>query len=829
MTDLFGKPRFQVQARTSSRSYRTPLLVPSWARSWTPSCTAVLLCAALLCAPALQTRAVTPAEVDKAIEIAKDFLYSHQKNGTWETTALPEGDKPASTEGGQWGGLTSIATYALLAAGESPQSSKLRPAIEFLKKADIKGIYALGLRLQVWHFLPKEEARPLIDHDARLLLLALHSKGDGMGFYSYTTTSFGGYDHSCSQYGVLGLWAAADAEQPFEVPEKFWEIVENAWLRDQDKSGGWNYNGPNGKKERPESMTMTAAGVATLFITQDYVHGMEGINCKGNIHNPGIEAGLKWMGEHFKEVNGNLYGWYGIERIGVASGLKYFGNIDWYRVGCNEIVPRAFAKEGPNWADHTPVVGTSFALLFMVRGRAAIVMNKLNYDLGGAADKAKEAHWNQRPRDAANVTRFIAHETENFFNWQVVNLNVSADELHDAPILYIAGDQPLELTKEHEDKLRRYVEQGGLILVNADCNSGPFLNSVLKSGSGKPSLAQRLFPNYEVRKLPAEHPIYTQEMFQKKDWKENIELQAVGNGSREFMLVFSGDPAKYWQTRTLGGREAYHQIMANIFLYTTEKKAPRFKGDTYIVTENTALKATRALKIARLEYAGNWDPEPGGWRRMAAYLHNSQSLDVSVEQVPLGEGKLDNSYKIAHLTGNVKFHFGEKQQAELKAFTDGGGLLVVDSCGGSGEFATSAEAELATIFGADFKQAAAPLAFEDSLYDAPKIEEVTYRRTAVKMLVGKLKAPQLRAIVRNGKPVCYYSPQDMSVGLVGQDVDGIYGYSPQSATEIMRNIILKAGGLAPHVPDKNATKPAPPPEKPKDAAPKPPKEKKKKP
>ena len=45
----------------------------------------------------------------------------------------------------------------------------------------------------------------------------------------------------------------------------------------------------------------------------------------------------------------------------------------------------------------------------------------------------------------------------------------------------------------------------------------------------------------------------------------------VGNGSREFMIVFaSGDPAKHWQTRTIGGREAYHQVMANIYLYTTE-------------------------------------------------------------------------------------------------------------------------------------------------------------------------------------------------------------------------------------------------------------------
>jgi hypothetical protein len=190
-------------------------------------------------------------------------------------------------------------------------------------------------------------------------------------------------------------------------------------------------------------------------------------------------------------------------------------------------------------------------------------------------------------------------------------------------------------------------------------------------------------------------------------------------------------------------------------------------------------------------------------------MHNFQSLDLTVEPVELGTGKLTAAeYKIAHLTGNVRFHLSEKQKADLKAFTDGGGVLVVDACGGSGEFASAAEVELGALFGADYKQAVAPLSPEDALYATPKIEEVTYRRTAQKMLVGKLKSPQLRAISKDGKPVLYYSPQDLSVGLVGQTVDGIFGYSPESATEIMRNILLKGGGFPPMATPKAPTQPA---------------------
>ena len=55
------------------------------------------------------------------------------------------------------------------------------------------------------------------------------------------------------------------------------------------------------------------------------------------------------------------------------------------------------------------VVNTSFAILFLAQGRAPIVMNKLEYDIAG-----KDGNWNQRPRDVANVTRWIGkNQSEN--------------------------------------------------------------------------------------------------------------------------------------------------------------------------------------------------------------------------------------------------------------------------------------------------------------------------------------------------------------------------------------------------------------------------------
>ena len=77
---------------------------------------------------------------------------------------------------------------------------------------------------------------------------------------------------------------------------------------------------------------MTAAGVATLFITQDQLHSAEFLRCHGNATDDNIERGLKWIGDNFASVltSRPIYCLYGVERIGVASGRKYLGDHNWY-------------------------------------------------------------------------------------------------------------------------------------------------------------------------------------------------------------------------------------------------------------------------------------------------------------------------------------------------------------------------------------------------------------------------------------------------------------------------------------------------------------------
>jgi hypothetical protein len=785
--------------------------------------------------------AFTTQEVDQAIQKGKDFLYGEQKKGNWES---------GNTDARQITAYTAMAVYALLAAGEKPDDPRLAPAIKYLENQPSDATYALGMRCQLWASLPQplsKEAAAAMQRDANMLLKGAHPDFKHAEipslFFSYQETAGAGYDHSNSQYGVLGMWACNECG--FEVPLKFWQAVDSGWRAHQLKNGGWCYVrfGNDAIIPRPGSnydisspvfprATMTVAGIATLFVTDDYLHGMEGVNCTGNIVDRNIEAALAWLSDNYDQVYKRLpfYALYGVERVGVASGRKYFGAIDWYKSGAEYLLsqqnpngsfgplPDAHKEDPaastapapiapkPNAGANAPLPNapkedplhslgslpdTVFSMIFLTRGRAPLVMNKLQYEINMHGDTPREANWNQRPRDAANVTKWIGRQLEHFLNWQVVSLKVPVEELHDAPILYISGNQKVDFTDEEIAKLRTFVLEGGLIYANADCDSRDFNVSFQK-------VCRKLFPDYELRSLPLDSPIYTNQQFPRAKMKTPPQLDGLSNGARELVIMCSnGDPARYWQTRTMGGHEAVYEVFDDIFLYTVERGKSKeatllAKGDTYIVKANPATHPSKTLKVARLQYAGNWDPEPCSWTRLAAIMHNTTDIELSVTPIKLGDGKLDSkSFPVAHLTGPFKFSLPAAGRDEIKQYVEGGGTLIVDACGGSTPFAQSAENELAAIF-PDSKLSPDPLSLDDPVYAAgPQLSVVEYRDFAQK-ITGHLHTPRIRALQIKGRPAIFFSAEDLSCGLVGMPTDGIYGYAPASAVVLMEKLLLFA-------------------------------------
>jgi hypothetical protein len=588
--------------------------------------------------------------------------------------------------------------------------------------------------------------------------------------------------------GVLGVWAADRACYPngAMVPLGYWQVVDKAWRDAQLPSGAWPYTTRGEGEQTNARLSMTAAGVATLYITQDYLQREAGLQCQGYFSDSAIDAGMDFISEHFDDLTGSpvadCYTLYGMERIGAASGRRYFKNLDWFKQGVDYllkhqnpdgswgVIDAGVGFRGQGFS-HNPlqIPDTCFALLFLSRGRAPVAITKLDY--------GEASQWDQRPRDVANVTQWLSNQTEMDLNWQTLTLDNPIDDLHDSPILYIAGAKPLNFSPDQEGKLRQYVEEGGLIVANADCASTTFAASF-------EALGRRLFPAYQFRTLPAGNLLQTGELFKPKPGREIITLRGMSNGVRELMLLIpTDDVAQNWQRQAVQQRPEQFQMMENILVYATDKFAGlRRKGLNEFPRPDPKITAKTRVKIARLYFNGNWNPEPAGWRRLTADLHNRRGVDLSGAAVNPDTTAIDPSFALADLTGTGDFTLSPAAAKAITDYVNGGGTLVIDAAGGDGAFATAAEKAIAQLFpGADMT----PPPWLQSL------GPIGYRSFA-RTVVGSSDAARLRAISINGRLAVYYSPADMSAGLTGQEIDGIRGYDPKSSAVLFERIIESA-------------------------------------
>jgi hypothetical protein len=299
-------------------------------------------------------QALTPQKVEQAINRAMQYLRQAQRNGNWESGA---GDV-LRVVGVMEGGHTALATLALLEAGEDVKSPVIQQALDYLRKLPPRATYVVALQTMVLSRAEPEKDRLLIARNVDWLKKSFHPQR-GWSYGLAGGLGAGGGDNSNSQYAVLGLYYA-QVYGGVKIEPQFWLLVQNFYLANQHPVGnGWGYG--TGGPAQNETITMTAAGVSGLLITGQMVRqSWEKPRGDGTFENCGqqpvdkrLEAGLIRLGHMFTyHVRPwTFYNYYGIERVGRLSGLRFFagqnGVHDWYREGASLLL--ASQKANGSW------------------------------------------------------------------------------------------------------------------------------------------------------------------------------------------------------------------------------------------------------------------------------------------------------------------------------------------------------------------------------------------------------------------------------------------------------------------------------------------------
>lgn len=818
--------------------------------------------------PQADTGFITPEELTDqhvvwAIDTLVESLYALRdgESGRWDTWYADSARSPLNVH---ITGQTTLAVYALLAAGQSYQDPRLNPAILWLRRQNPDYTYVRSLRCHIWALLPRS-FEPELDRDAQVLMSTYGYESGSWGYSIAPPGPEDSYDNSLTQYGTLGLWEAA--KRGTNVPQRFWKRIEDHYLRTQIQGGGWYYR--IGRSEQPQPRgSMTAAGLTALFITQDFLHAAEHLEPGQAKTKPeeAIEQGLRWFDENFTVdrhpgVPGDnpdyyyFYYLYGLERVGLASGIKRFGDHDWFREGaaaiinrlCRPITDGAGALTGfrlrdtlPNTgAVEVPVVQLSFALLFLSHGRAPIVLSKL---------EDHQLAWNNRPRDAANLAAWLGAESERRLGWQIVNISRPTAEWLESPIAYLASHETVPYAEQHlkqrrdrqdeqrrqqihgtvaelreqasdQDRIQQYIESGGLLLTNADVGSESFTKSITALGTA-------MFPEARWRKLPGDHWAYTLS----SPVRRPPELLALTNGVRELIIHCpTADLGAALQVRDENGSTDLYATLTNIYLYATQRGLlePRLaRGARAPTTPDSDQPIARTLNLWRGRYGGNWNPEPGADRALAAWLRQERTWELNIVDVPLTD-LLQRVSQIAPGTPvrallwirGVETHtFTPDELAGVRAFINRGGTLLLETVGGVGNFAAAAEQTVLTLMSdnpADtpgvvtsgrFRSLGRhPVVTGQGLDEGYPCSRVAYRLFTVEHLGGKETRPRLRGLqlpdlldqsgddsaIRPSLDVRIFSSrEDLTFAQLDQPRWGISGYETRDAHRIITNLLI---------------------------------------
>jgi hypothetical protein len=589
-------------------------------------------------------------------------------------------------------------------------------------------------------------------------------------------------DGSNTQYGVLGAWALAD--YGIEIPPHYWAAQDRYWRLEETPEGAFPYN----KDYKTIRDTMAAAGLATMFVTEEFLDLEPRLEPKPDKQ---IDAAIQYVSEDFDGTSNDLYYDYAVERAGLASGLKFLGAHDWYREFAQTLVKTQ--HEDGSWtagfyhgtqADGVSIA-TCYALLTLARGRNPVFINKLEY----------AGPWNARSRDAARLTERMGKSFERPLNWQVVSEQIPADNWMDAPLLLITGSVDPKFSPATIAKLKAYTEMGGLIFSTADGDKPEFTEAMKK-------YAAEILPGRQMRELPADHPILNGDLW--VPVANPPKLYGLSNGIREVWIHSPTDMGASWTTKDYTAK-ANWDIPGNIYFYATGKSNLRSRLQSPVVMEPATPPGGPALLVGRLLLGDNADPEPAAWPRMVRLMRAVCQTNVHLTTVSLGDlAKSKDPPAVLQLTGTTALDVSDAQVAELRSYLDKGGLLIADSAGMSPAFSDSFKQLCKRIYpksALGYLPANAPV-YTGTYANAKPIVSVRYRPFYAVKHQG-LIVPQLQAVqpAAGERYTILFSEQDITSGLLGTNTWGINGYSPESAQALARNMLLYALNTAP--PKKN--------------------------
>ncbi len=757
--------------------------------------------------------ALSPEKIQRSIEKARDWLIREQEaNGSWACAMRTEETRV---------GATALVMLALANSGVGADQPAMRKSLDWLRRQKPDETYSVSLQTLVLAMLDPDADRVILERNVAWLEAGQVSQGPAAGSWSYGKGRGTG-DNSNSQFAVLALHEAARVG--VQVRPDVWMKAQQYWVSAANGDGSWGYTVGNSGG----SGSMTCAGIASVWITAEHIGTPDAraagntVSCCGGGTSPKpLERGLDWLGKHFTvlENPGNGQTWhyyylYGLERVGRFTARRFIGQADWYLEGARMFVKTqdAFTGAFRGGRIEDPTVATSFALLFLAKGRRPVIVAKSRHDPGN--------DWNRHGHDIAHLVEHVESQWRKDYpaglSWHVLDTpNAALDDFQQAPVLWLSGKNAFDLGADAGPRLRRYIDEGGFIFAEACCPASADFDRRLRE------LVGEIFPEpeYKLNLLPPEHPAWHAEQIIPPELHRP--LLGIDYGCRTCLIyapptdLDKKGPAMpslscLWEIggpsrRSLpeGVRREVDAALAigtNILAYATNRELKR-KDELFTIDRGPDAPRDQfergQIAIGKLRHAGMCDAAPAALANIlrAAGRELGIRVDDTPSQIDPADPRLFD-YHLVFMHGRQGFTFNAPGRERLRQFLERGGMLLADSICASTAFTAAFRAELAALL-PDRKLEEIPA--DDPLFSAEEyggfdVREVTLREPAGGdgPLASRKRriAPKLEGIRMGDRWAVIFSPYDLSCALEKQNSLECTGYDRDDAEKIALNILL---------------------------------------
>jgi len=778
------------------------------------------VCLWLLPAPAVvgqnpAPQPLRPEQIQRSIDKARDWLLKQQKaDGSWPSARMPF---PVGT--------TALTMLALANAGVDADNLNMRRALQWLRTQEPKDTYSVALQTMVLAMLAPDADRKIIQRNAewleRMQIRSPNRQQGNDGAWHYGDRGGAG-DPSNSQFALLALHEASRAG--IRVRDETWKQAQQYWADLANADGSWGY-----MAGQPGTGSMTCAGISSLWITTEHVGlpdaraQQESVSCCGGGSSPKlIERGLDWLGKRFSVrqnpgVGGG--GWlfyyiYGMERVGRFTARRFIGEHDWYLEGAGMLVETQDDLTGRFVAPgvEEPLVATSFALLFLAKGRRPVIVAKSRHE--PAAD------WNRHGHDIAHLVEYVEGRWRKDYpaglSWHVVDSpSASVADLLQAPVFWLSGKTLFDLGPDAGKRLRQYIDEGGFVFAEACCpKSGEFDRRFRQ-------LVGEIFPEpeYRLHLLPPEHPAWHAEEIVPPELHRPLlgvdygcrtsliyapptDLEAGGQAmpSLSCLWELGGHSRKSLPAPVQREVQAALDIGTNVLAYATNRELKR-KDELLAVAPREAARPGQGgrgqLALVKLKHSGMCDAAPAALANILRAA--ARELGTPVSETP---GQIDPAdaalfdHHLVFMHGRQGFSFDKARRERLARFIDRGGSLLADSVCASAGFTQAFRTEIAAIL-PDHKLEEIPAddpIFTAGDYGGYDIRQVTLREPAGgdgPLGIRRRKiAPKLEGVRVRDRWAVIFSPYDISCALEKQNSMECTGYGREDAEKIALNVLL---------------------------------------